>query len=152
MAARTRFEMGIMAGVVSTVVMSIAVIIVTAVSSAWNGFFPIQWYSWLGAVFGATGTSGQLAEMGVVWFIALAIIAGLIFAFGFKQHTVFQGLAFGGVAWLLLVLYLLLYTAPQLSGTLGTMSIASSVDLLLPLAVCFGLWGLTIGYLGKKYV
>ncbi len=152
MAARTRFEMGIMAGVLSTVVMSIAVITVTAVSSAWNGFFPIQWYSWLGAVFGATGTSGQLAEMGVVWFIALAIIAGLIFSFGFKQHTVFQGLAFGGVAWLLLVLYMLLYTAPQLSGTLGTMSITTSVELLLPLAVCFGLWGLTIGYVGKKYV
>jgi hypothetical protein len=146
MATRTRFEMGIMAGVLASVAMSIGIIAVTAL-----GFLSIQWFSWLGAVFGATGSGGQLAEMGVVWFLVMGIVAGLVFAFGFRQHTVSQGLAFGGIAWVLLVLYLALYTAPQLSGTLGTMSISDSVQLLLPLAFCFGLWGLTIGYVGKKY-
>ena len=76
MKATTRVEMGLMAGVLATVAMTIAVVAVTAISSAWNGFFVIQWYSWLGAVFGATGTPGQLAELGVVWFLIIGIAAG----------------------------------------------------------------------------
>ena len=150
--ALTRAEMGIMAGVIATVAMSLAVIVVTSISYAWNGFFSIQWFSWFGAVFGATGTPGQLAEMGVVWFVVLSVIAGLIFAFAFKQHTVFQGLAFGAVVWFLIVLYLTFYPAPQLSGTLSTLGVTSSVDLLIPLAICFAVWGAVMGYVGKRYV
>jgi len=147
MTTSTRLEMGIMAGVLASVVMGLAVITVTAL-----GFLSIQWFSWLGSVFGATGTGGQLAEMGVAWFIFLGLVAGLIFAFAFKQYNVYEGLAFGGIAWFLLVLYLLFETAPQLSGTLQTMSVVASVDLLLPLAVCFALWGAAMGYVGKRYL
>lgn len=139
--------MGIMAGIMASVVMTAAVIAVTAL-----GFLSIQWFPWVGAVFGSSGIVASLAEIGVAWFFALGIVAGLIFAFIFRQHTVAQGLAFGGIAWFLVVLYLVFYTAPQLSGTLGTLSIASSIELLVPLAFCFGLWGLAMGYVGKKYV
>lgn len=139
--------MGIMAGVLASVVMSLAIIAVTAL-----GLLSIQWFSWVGAVFGATGISTSVAEAGVAWFVALGIVAGLILAFAFKQHTVYQGLAFGLIAWFILVIYLTFYTAPQLSGPLGSMSITGSVELLLPLGVCFGLWGLAMGYVGARFV
>jgi len=31
------------------------------------------------------------------------------------------------------------------------MSITSSIELLIPLALCFGLWGAAMGYVGNKY-
>jgi len=152
MKATTRAEMGLMAGVLATVAMTIAVIILTAISSAWNGFFPIQWYPWFGAVFGGVGTPGQLAELGVAWFVVMGLLAGLISAFAFKRHTVSQGLAFGGIAWLLIAFYTAFWTAPQLSGTLPAMGVTASIELLVPLAICFAVWGLVIGYVGKRYV
>ncbi len=152
MSISKRVEMGLMAGVLATVVMSLAVAAVSAISAAWNGFFPIQWFSWVGAVFGTNGISYQVAEVGIAYFVVLGIIAGLIYAFAFKTHTVSQGLAFGAIAWFLLALYLALYTAPQLSGALGSLGVTTSVELLLPLALCFGLWGAAMGYVGKRYV
>ncbi len=143
--------MGVMAGVLATVAMSIAVIFVTAVSTAWNGFFSIQWFSWFGSVFGAAGTPTQLAESGIAWFVALSIIAGLIFAFAFRRYSVYQGLAFGAVAWFVLVLYMTFNTAPQVSGTLSSLPFSTSLELLIPLAICFAIWGAVIGYVGKKY-
>jgi hypothetical protein len=152
MSISKRVEMGLMAGVLATVVMSIAVIAVSAISAAWNGFFPIQWFNWVAAVFGTNGIPYQIAEMGVVYLVVLGIIAGLIYAFAFKTHTVSQGLAFGAIAWFLTALYVALYTAPQLSGPLGSLGVTTSVELLLPLALCFGLWGAAMGYVGKRYV
>jgi len=146
MSAGSRAEMGIMAGIVATLVMSLTVIVVTAF-----GWLSIQWFSWVGSVFGATGISTSLAEQGLAWFVALGIIAGLIYAFAFKEHTVYQGLAFGGIAWFLMVLYLTFATAPQLAGPLNTLGITTSVELLIPLAVCFGLWGLAMGFIGARY-
>jgi len=138
--------MGIMAGIVASIVMTISVIVVTAL-----GFLSIQWFPWVGSVLGANGMGASLAEVGVAWFFALGIIAGLIFAFVFRRHSVYGGLGFGLIAWFLVVLYLALDTAPQLSGTLGSMSITSSIELLIPLALCFGLWGAAMGYVGNKY-
>jgi len=152
MKASARVEMGVMAGVMASVVMTLAVIVLTAVSSASSGFFPIQWFSWVGAIFGSSGIPYQVAEAGVAWFVALGILAGLIFAFAFRRHTVYGGLGMGLVAWFILVLYVTFETAPQLSGTLGSLGIASSIELLLPLAICFGLWGLAMGYVGAKYL
>ncbi len=139
--------MGIMAGIMASVVMSLVIIAITAL-----GLLSIQWFTWVGAVFGASGIPTSVAEAGVAWFVALGIVAGLIYAFAFKQHTVYQGLAFGLIVWFILVLYLTFNTAPQLSGTLGSMSIVSSLELMLPLAICFGLWGLAMGYVGARYV
>ncbi len=147
MAISTRVEMGIMAGIVASIVMTITVIAVTAL-----GFLSIQWFPWVGAVLGGTGASVSLGEVGVTWFFALGIIAGLIFAFLYKNHSVYQGLAFGLVGYVLVVLYLAFETAPQLSGPLGSMSVTSSIELLVPLALCFALWGAAMGYLGKKYI
>jgi hypothetical protein len=146
MTTSTRFGMGIMAGIVASIVMTISVIVVTAL-----GFLSIQWFPWVGSVLGANGMGASLAEVGVAWFFALGIIAGLIFAFVFRRHSVYGGLGFGLIAWFLVVLYLALDTAPQLSGTLGSMSITSSIELLIPLALCFGLWGAAMGYVGNKY-
>ncbi|MGA2874628.1 MAG: hypothetical protein ABSE82_03720, partial [Nitrososphaerales archaeon] len=134
------------AGIVASIVMTISVIVVTAL-----GFLSIQWFPWVGSVLGANGMGASLAEVGVAWFFALGIIAGLIFAFVFRRHSVYGGLGFGLIAWFLVVLYLALDTAPQLSGTLGSMSITSSIELLIPLALCFGLWGAAMGYVGNKY-
>jgi len=147
-----RVEMGIMAGVLATVAMSLAVLIVSAISAAWNGFFPISWFPWVAGVFGMNGIPNEIAEWGVLYFVIVGIIAGLIFAFAFRQHSVYQGLAFGAIAWFLVVLYTALYTAPQLSGTLNTLGVTTSVELLLPLALCFGIWGAAMGYVGKRYV
>jgi hypothetical protein len=152
MSISKRVEMGLMAGVLATVAMSVAVIIISAISAAWNGFFPIQWFSWVAAVFGTNGIPYQIAEIGVAYLVVLGIIAGLIYAFAFRVHTVFQGLAFGAIAWFLVLLYVVFYTAPQLSGTLGTLGVTTSVELLIPLALCFGIWGAAMGYVGKRYV
>jgi len=152
MSIAKRVELGLMAGVLASVVMSLAVLVISAISAAWNGFFPIQWFTWLGNVFGTNGIPNEVAEVGVAWFIALGIVAGLIYAFAFRSHTVSEGLAFGAIAWFLLALYLALYTAPQLAGNLNTLGVTTSVELLLPLAVCFGLWGAAMGYVGKRYV
>jgi magnesium-transporting ATPase (P-type) len=147
----TRAEMGVMAGVVATVAMSIAIIAVTAISSAWNGFFSIQWFTWLGAAFGAAGTPVQLAELGILYFVLLSVIAGLVFAFVYSKYTVYQGLAFGAIAWFILVVYMTLYTAPQVSGTLANIPFNQSLELLIPLAICFAIWGAVMGYVGKNY-
>jgi hypothetical protein len=147
-----RVEMGIMAGVLASVAMSLAIIAVTAISGAWNGFFPIQWFPWVAAVFGSSGIPSQIAEVGLAWFVAIGIVAGLIYAFAFKTHTVFQGMAFGAIGWFLVVLYVALYTAPQLSGPLGSLGYTASVELLLPLAICFAIWGAALGYVGKRYL
>lgn len=146
MSINTRFGMGIMSGIVASIVMTITVIVVTSL-----GFLSIQWFPWVGSVLGSSGISVSLAEVGVAWFFALGIIAGLIFAFLFRQPSVYKGLGFGAIAWFLVALYLAFDTAPQLSGTLSAMGITSSVELLVPLAVCFGLWGAAMGYVGKKY-
>jgi len=152
MTAKTRVEMGIMAGVLATVVTTIAIIVATSISAALGYTWQLNWFQWVGSVFGAQGMSGSVAEVGVAWFVALGIVAGLIFAFAFREHTVFQGLAVGLVAWFLVLVYLAFWTAPELSGTLQTMSFTVVVELLIPLAVFFGLWGLAMGYVGKRYV
>lgn len=147
MGISTRFGMGIMAGIMASVVMTISIIGVTAL-----GFLSIQWFPWVGSVVGSNGTGASLAEIGIAWFFALGIIAGLIFAFIFKQQSVLKGLGFGAIAWFVVVLYMVFNTAPQLSGNLASLSVSTSIGLLVPLAVCFGLWGLAMGYVGKKYV
>jgi hypothetical protein len=147
MSTNARFGMGIMAGIVASIVMTITVIAVTAL-----GFLSIQWFPWVGSVLGSNGIGASLAEVGVAWFFALGIIAGLIFAFIFRAHNVYRGLGFGAIAWFLVVLYLVFETAPQLSGPLGSLTITTSIELLVPLAVCFGLWGATMGYVGKRYI
>lgn len=146
-----RAGLGVMAGVLATVAMSIAVIVVSAISYAWNGFFPIQWFTWLGAVFGANGTPVQLAEYGILYFVILSVIAGLIFAFAYRRFSVYEGLAFGVVAWFIVVLYLVFNTAPQLSSDLAGLSFSTSLGLLIPLAICFAIWGAVMGEVGKKY-
>ena len=95
MSSKTRVEMGLMAGVLATVVMTIAIIVATSISSALGYPWQIQWYTWIGSIFGAQGLSGSVAEVGVAWFIALSIVAGLIFAFAFREHSIFEGLAVG---------------------------------------------------------
>jgi len=141
-----RVGMGIMAGILASIVMTLTLIAVTAL-----GFFSIQWFPWVASVFGVNAIGTSLAEYGVLLFFILGIVAGLIFSFLFKQHYVIQGVGFGAVAWFIVLLYLAFYTAPQLSGPLGSLSISTSVGLLLPLAVCFGLWGAVMGYVGKIY-
>lgn len=142
----TRFGMGIMAGIVASVVMTLTVIATTSL-----GFLSIQWFPWVGSVMGSKGISPSLAEIGVAWFFGLGILSGLIFAFVFRQHNVYRGLGFGLIAWFIVVLYLVFYTAPELSGPIGSLPIVSSLELLIPLAVCFGFWGAAMGYVGKKY-
>jgi hypothetical protein len=152
MATRTRFELGLMAGVVASVVMGLAIIVVTALGSLIGYPWQIQFFVWLGSIFGASGSSVYLAEVGVVLFVVLSIISGLIFAFAFRAYDIYEGLVLGGIALLFVGIYLTLETAPQLSGTLLTMSLDTSLGLILPLALCFALWGLTIGYFGERYL
>jgi hypothetical protein len=152
MTLRTRLELGVMAGVLASVVMGLAIIIVTALGSLIGYPWQIQWFVWLGSVFGFAGTSVYLAEVGVVCFVVMSVIAGLIFALAFREYDVYEGLVLGGIALLLVGIYLALETAPQLSGTLLTMSLYTSLGVILPLALCFALWGLTMGYFGEKYL
>ena len=152
MTTRTRLELGVMAGVLASVVMGLAIIVVTALGSLIGYPWQIQWFVWLGAVFGASGTNVFLAEVGVVCFVAMSVIAGLIFAFVFRQYDVYEGLVLSGMALLLLGVYLTVETAPQLPGTLLTMSLDTSLGVILPLALCFALWGLTMGYFGERYL
>jgi len=152
MTIKTRIETGIMAGVVASVVMGIAIIVITALGS-WVGYpWQIQWFVWLGSVFGASGTSVYLAQIGIIAFVLMSVVAGLIFAFAFKEYDFYEGLVLGGVALLILGIYLTLVTAPELPGTLLTMSLYTSLGVLVPLAFCFALWGLTMGYLGQRYL
>lgn len=154
MSAWTRAQMGIMAGVMASVVMGVAIIVITTLGLWVGAPWPIQFYPWVGAIFGAVGLPVSIAEAGVAWFVALSIFAGLVFAFGYENRTydIYEGMVMGGVALLLVGLYMTVEVAPQLSGTILTMSLYSSLAVLLPLALCFGLWGLTIGYFGEKYL
>jgi len=148
----TRFELGVMAGVLASVVMAIAIIVITALGSAIGYPWQIQWFVWLGSVFGASGTNVYLAQVGVVAFVLMSVVAGLIFAFAFKQYDSYEGLVLGGLALLILGIYLTVQTAPQLPGTLLTESFTTSLGVLVPLAFCFALWGLTMGYFGQRYL
>ena len=149
---KTRFELGLMAGVLASIVMGLAIIAITALGSAIGYPWLIQWFVWLGSVFGASGTNVYLAQVGVVAFVLMSIIAGLIFAFAFREYDSYEGLVMGGIALLILGIYLTVQTAPQLPGTLLTMSLTTSLELLVPLAFCFALWGLTMGYFGQRYL
>jgi len=149
---RTRFELGIMAGVVASVVMGIAIIVITAVGSAVGYPWEIQWFVWLGSAFGASGTNVYLAEVGIVAFVLMSVVAGLCFAFAFKQYDFYEGLVLGGIALLIEGIYLALVTAPQLPGTLLTMSLYTSLGVIVPSAFCFALWGLAMGYFGQRYL
>jgi hypothetical protein len=152
MTTKTRVETGIMAGVVASIVMGVAIIIITALGSAVGYPWQIQWFVWLGSVFGASGTSVYIAEIGVLAFVLLSVVAGLVFAFAFKQYDFYEGLVLGGIALLIMGIYLTVTTAPQLPGTLLTMSLYTSLGVLIPAAFCFALWGLTMGYLGQRYL
>jgi len=152
MTTGTRLELGVMAGVVASVVMGIAIIVVTALGSLIGYPWQIQWFVWLGSVFGATGTTVYLAQVGVVAFVLMSIVAGLVFAFAFRQYDIYEGLVLSGLALLLVGIYLTAETAPQLPGTLLTMSLDTSLGVILPLAFCFALWGLTMGYFGERFL
>ena len=152
MSARTRFELGVMAGVLASVVMGITAIVLTTLGSLIGYPWQIQFFVWLGSIFGASGTPVYLGEVGVVSVLTFSIIAGLAFAFLFKNYDFYEGLVLGGIGLLLVGIYLTLETAPQLPGTLLTMSLTTSLGVLFPLALCFGLWGLTMGYFGERYL
>jgi hypothetical protein len=106
----------------------------------------------IGSIFGASGASQELALSGLAWFVIVGMIAGLLFALAYKRPSLAEGLMVGELGLLLLGIVLSVETVPQLPGTILSMSLSGSLAIIAPLAVCFAVWGLTVGFVGKKCI
>ena len=141
----TRAGVGILSGFVANIAMMFSIFVLTSL-----GLLQLSWLPMIGSIFGASGASQELALSGLAWFVLVGMIAGLIFAFAWKRPTLVEGIMVGELGLLVLGIVLSVVSVPQLSGTILSMSLGDSLALIVPLAVCFAVWGLTAGFVGKE--
>ena len=142
----TRAELGIISGFVASVGMGLAIIVVTALN-----LVKVPWFAVVGSIFGSTGPAYEIAINGLIWFMAIGIIGGLLLAFAFRQFTITEGLGVAGIGLIATALILMTNSLPQFSGTLIQMGLGSSLGLFAPLAICYMIWGIIVGSIAKRY-
>lgn len=142
----TRAELGIISGFVASVGMGLAIIVVSALN-----LIKAPWFAVVGSIFGSSGPAYEIALNGLVWFLAIGIIGGLVLAFGFRRFTITEGLGMAGIGLILTALILMVDAVPQFSGTLIQMGLGSSLGLFAPLAICYMIWGIIVGSIAKRY-
>ncbi len=142
----SRAQAGIIGGFVASVMMGLAVITVTSINFLQVPFFPL-----VGSMFGVSGPPSEVAITGLIWFLGLGILAGLIFSFAFTRYSVNKGLGFAVIGLILTAVVLAAETVPPLSGTLGQIGLGSSLALFVPLAVCYVIWGYVMGIISRRY-
>lgn len=144
---KDRAEFGLVAGWVSSIVVIIAMYVLQLL-----GLMSAPWFLLIGTLFGGAGLPVDIAIYGIAWHFGLGLLWGFIFASAFKRYTETKGLALGGIQLLLIGGALAVIPTPQLQGTLISIPLVNALELVLDLIVAYIAWGLTIGFLGKKYL
>ncbi|MCL5067126.1 MAG: hypothetical protein M1368_02080 [Thaumarchaeota archaeon] len=145
--ALTRAELGIAAGFTASVMMAIGIIVITSLN-----LVQVPWFSVVGYIFGSSGLSYAVALNGLVWFMGIGVFGGLVFAFGFTSYSVNKGLGLAAIGLIITALILSMETVPPFSGTLVSMGLGSSLALLVPLAICYVVWGICVGIIARRYL
>jgi hypothetical protein len=143
----TRAELGIVAGFTASVMMATTIIIVTSLN-----LITVPWFSIVGSIFGSTGPSYAVAVNGLIWFMGIGVVGGLVFAFWFTRYTVNKGLGLAAIGLIITALILSAETVTPLSGTLISMGLGSSLELFVPLAACYIVWGICVGIIARRYL
>jgi hypothetical protein len=143
---RERAQLGIVTGLLSSIVMALVII---AVQTTW--IMEVAWFLTLGTLMGGTGGPNEVGTYGLVWHLGLGVVAGFLFTSVFHNYTVTRGLALGGLLLLLTGVAFTLVSLPQLGGTILTIPLSNSVTLLVQSAIAYAAYGVTIGYITKKY-
>lgn len=141
-----RAELGIISGFVASVGMGLAIIGVTALN-----LIRVPWFAVVGSIFGSSGPAYEISLNGLIWFLAIGIIGGLVLAFAFRQFTITEGLGLAGIGLIVTAIILMVDSVPQFSGTLFQMGLGSSLGLFAPLAICYMIWGILVGSIAKRY-
>ncbi len=139
-------EMGFVGGLVASIVAAFV-----AIASDGVGLLISPWFVTLGSVLGVAGLPAYVGLVGVVAFLTIGVVWGLIFAFLFSKYSVTKGLAFSGIQILLTVALLMVVSTPQVGGTLLTLPIVNSLMLVIGLAFTYIAFGVVIGLVGRKY-
>ncbi len=143
---KERAQLGIVAGLLSSIVMALVIIAMQA-----TGIMEVPWFLTLGTLAGGMGIPYEVGAYGLVWHLGLGVVAGFLFTSIFRNYTVTRGLALGGLLLLLTGVAFTLISSPQLGGTILTIPLSNSVTLLVQSAIAYAAYGVTIGYITKKY-
>lgn len=141
-----RAQLGLVAGLLSSIVMALVII---AMQTTW--IMEVPWFLTLGTLTGGMGIPCEVGAYGLVWHLGLGVVAGFLFTSVFRNYTITKGLALGGLLLLLTGVAFTLVSSPQLGGTILTIPLSNSVTLLVQLAIAYAAYGVTIGYITKKY-
>lgn len=141
-----RAELGIVSGFVASVGMGLAIMAVTSLN-----LIQVPWFTVVGSIFGSSGPTYEVAIIGLVWFMAVGVLGGLVLAYLFREFTITEGLGLAAIGLIITAIILMLETVPPLSGTLFQLGLGSSLALFAPLAVCYMVWGIVVGSIAKRY-
>jgi hypothetical protein len=142
-----RVELGVVAGLIGSMVMAGAVIVLSLL-----GLFAVAWFRVLNALVSGSAVAAGAALMGFFWHVIFGVVWGLFFGLLLRQYSVTRGLAFAGIQLLLWGLVLASAGIPGVGVTLLTMPLADSVKLVVGLGLSYAAYGATVGYIGSKYV
>jgi hypothetical protein len=145
---RTRAELAILGGFVS----SIATVIIAIGISAFGITQQYSVFVGMANLFGISGSGPDAGLWGLVLFFVVGIVWGFIFAFGFREYTMMEGLALGTIQLIVTGFLMSLIQIPQLSGTLLTLPLSTVLALLAGLAVGCMTWGAAMAYTAIEYV
>ncbi len=144
---KIRLEIGIAGGIVAASVMSVGVMILSALNLVQFAWFPM-----FGEIFGAPGFTPDAAMYGLLASLIFGIIWGAIFAFAFTKYTVMRGLGIAAIEFFVTVAALSLVSTAEVGGTLLSLTLFGALPILLGLAVTLAIWGAAMGYIGKRYM
>jgi len=149
---KVRLEFGIAGGLVAACVMSLGVMVLTALNAVGLNWITWAWFPMFGELFGAPGLTSLAAMYGLLGSLLFGIIWGAIFAFAFKKYTVMKGMGIAGVEFFVIVAALSFVSTAEVGGTLLSLSLFGALPILLGLAVALAIWGAAMGYIGKHYI
>ena len=144
---RTRAELAIIGGFVSCIATAIIAVAISALGISQQ----YSLFDGLANLFGISGSGPYAALWGLVLFFIAGIVWGFIFAFGFKQYTMMEGLALGTIQLIIAGFLMSLIKVPQLGGTLLTLPLSTVVALLVGVAAGSLAWGAAMAYTAIEY-
>jgi hypothetical protein len=142
-----RAEFGLVAGIVSTIIMALLMLALQLI-----GLMKAPWFIFVGTLFGGSGLPAQVATYGIIVHFGIGVVTGVIFASIFKRYTETKGLLFGGLQLLLVIGTMSFMPVPVVGGTLLSLTFFDSLKLIVNMAIAYIGYGLTLGYVGKKYM
>ena len=144
---KTKVEFGIVGGFIASFTMAVAIIILSALN-----VINFPYFQTLASFFAIDGAPYEISEYGLILFIVIEVIWGLIYAFAFKNYTVTNGVGMGAIKLFLGFIALTFTSLPEIGGNIFTITLQEALQILVSVAIIESIWGASIGYIGKKYL